>query len=369
TDCLDSDVDAFPGAAQLESAGVCRRDADDDGYGDASATSPVSPGIDCNDVEPTAYPAHPEVCYDLVDNNCNSQMDCGEGTCTGFCTVSFVSVPDSPTGWIEAGGAEIEMTFSDLDPSAPSSTTYECRTGRVATVSSKAWQPCDGGTGATAVHHPTPTVGSEDGTQRTEVRLRFDASAVTPAPYAHYDFYAHRSLDGAQTCSLPVTDAALFTAAASRFVTTPAFDAANMTLENPFLTIKFSSWSLGPQTLQPLSLRHRFVLNVTNTMLLMTRRFTSLRNPSVVGCRATMMDVHRGIAISDIDWHEDSTEMPCDAVVFNQESIAVCLLVTAGPVITPTWVKRPESFQLDEKTFSPKTTTAPAPAGSLLLPP
>ncbi|MFH1469822.1 MAG: MopE-related protein [Pseudomonadota bacterium] len=48
-DCLDSNANAFPGAAERESSTSCREDADGDGYGDASPPSGVTAGSDCDD--------------------------------------------------------------------------------------------------------------------------------------------------------------------------------------------------------------------------------------------------------------------------------------------------------------------------------
>ena len=48
SDCDDSGADTFPGAAQLESATSCRKDADGDGYGD-EGSGPWVAGTDCDD--------------------------------------------------------------------------------------------------------------------------------------------------------------------------------------------------------------------------------------------------------------------------------------------------------------------------------
>lgn len=48
-DCDDFNINAFPGAAELESATECMEDADGDGFGAANPSSSITPGSDCND--------------------------------------------------------------------------------------------------------------------------------------------------------------------------------------------------------------------------------------------------------------------------------------------------------------------------------
>ncbi len=55
-DCDDADANVFPGAAELDDATACMRDADGDGWGDAMATGDVVPGTDCNDDDPDLDP-------------------------------------------------------------------------------------------------------------------------------------------------------------------------------------------------------------------------------------------------------------------------------------------------------------------------
>ena len=83
-DGLDNDCD---GAVDEDVQGAFFADADGDGFGDpdapiASCTPPagaVPSGTDCNDNDPTAFPAADELC-DGVDNNCDGVAD--EGTRT-----------------------------------------------------------------------------------------------------------------------------------------------------------------------------------------------------------------------------------------------------------------------------------------------
>ena len=73
-DCDDTDPDTFPGAAQLEPDPTpCRRDRDDDGWGDQHAVAPITPGADCNDDTPAAIPFGTEV-DDGIDNDCDGDV-------------------------------------------------------------------------------------------------------------------------------------------------------------------------------------------------------------------------------------------------------------------------------------------------------
>ena len=72
TDCDDRSASAssvYPGAAQLESPVLCMKDVDDDGYGDSAAINPVARGTDCNDSDAARRPGAPELC-DGDDNAC-----------------------------------------------------------------------------------------------------------------------------------------------------------------------------------------------------------------------------------------------------------------------------------------------------------
>ena len=51
TDCLDTDPNVFPGAAELDDPNACMADTDMDGWGDDDPPMGVVPGRDCNDDE------------------------------------------------------------------------------------------------------------------------------------------------------------------------------------------------------------------------------------------------------------------------------------------------------------------------------
>jgi hypothetical protein len=66
-DCDDNDPLTFPGAAENDSTNDCMTDADEDGYGDENASSPIVSGSDCDDSNTDIHP-------DATD----PAMDCSE---------------------------------------------------------------------------------------------------------------------------------------------------------------------------------------------------------------------------------------------------------------------------------------------------
>ena len=73
TDCLDSDANAFPGAAELDMPDVCALDSDNDGWGDDMPPAGVTPGRDCDDTAMNSV-----VCVE-VNPSCTS-TNLGMGT-------------------------------------------------------------------------------------------------------------------------------------------------------------------------------------------------------------------------------------------------------------------------------------------------
>ncbi|PRQ06262.1 hypothetical protein [Enhygromyxa salina] len=61
TDCLDTDPNAFPGAAELDDPDACMLDADGDGWGDSDTPPGVMMGRDCDDTDVTRV-----VCVDAI---------------------------------------------------------------------------------------------------------------------------------------------------------------------------------------------------------------------------------------------------------------------------------------------------------------
>ncbi|MEN0066815.1 MAG: putative metal-binding motif-containing protein [Myxococcota bacterium] len=72
-DCDDDDPFAFPGAARRMGAQLCTRDADGDGWGDATAMPPVVAGDDCNDEDSRVFPEAEERFGDLADQDCDGE--------------------------------------------------------------------------------------------------------------------------------------------------------------------------------------------------------------------------------------------------------------------------------------------------------
>ena len=95
-DCDDDDPYAYPGASPSDvDPEACTRDADEDGWGDASATDPVTPGSDCDDGAINTYPGAPEECDgdgDQQDNDCDGNPNTQGGEPVGEGDASFGSV-------------------------------------------------------------------------------------------------------------------------------------------------------------------------------------------------------------------------------------------------------------------------------------
>jgi hypothetical protein len=69
-ECDDGSNVTFPGAAENESSTECRKDADEDGYGDSAPLPGVQPGGDCDDAEESVHPGAPQIC-DGLNNDCD----------------------------------------------------------------------------------------------------------------------------------------------------------------------------------------------------------------------------------------------------------------------------------------------------------
>ena len=131
-DCNDDDANTYPGAAFNESLSACREDADGDGYGSSSPSSPqVDIGGDCDDTTQLISPAATEFC-DGIDNDCNGTIDdsaiggtnyyadidgdgYGENTPTQLCApqagyVDETGDCDDLNPYIYPGAAELDST-------------------------------------------------------------------------------------------------------------------------------------------------------------------------------------------------------------------------------------------------------------------
>jgi hypothetical protein len=84
-DCDPSSGTTFPGAAEVESATVCHKDDDGDGYGDADPPSGVSAGTDCDDSIALVSPAGTETCGTAYDDDCDTDTNDLDATeCINF---------------------------------------------------------------------------------------------------------------------------------------------------------------------------------------------------------------------------------------------------------------------------------------------
>ncbi len=92
-------------------------DADSDGYGETASeqfscelpSGWVWAGGDCDDTEPAASPSEVETCDDLLDNDCDGEVDCDDVNCSGT----------EACGYFSADGADLTVLgstwFSMLD--------------------------------------------------------------------------------------------------------------------------------------------------------------------------------------------------------------------------------------------------------------
>ncbi len=83
-DCDDESAVTYPGAAESEAVEACHKDADGDGYGDASS-GPFTPGVDCDDDRSRVNPSVNEDCDTEYDDDCDSDVnDLDAEACTNF---------------------------------------------------------------------------------------------------------------------------------------------------------------------------------------------------------------------------------------------------------------------------------------------
>lgn len=131
-DCNDADAEVHPGAQEhcdgtdedcdgmvdndATDALTGFLDADGDGYGDPSAPwsacDPLGPssGTDCDDSDSAVHPGAPEICHNLMDDNCDGYIDEMVAGITHPTIQEAVEAAcfDSDTVWVTAG------TFSEV---------------------------------------------------------------------------------------------------------------------------------------------------------------------------------------------------------------------------------------------------------------
>jgi hypothetical protein len=272
---------------------------------------------------------------------CLSDEVCNQG-CTAAPFPAFESTPRDPTGWRDTAGQPIVFK---LKATGVPGTLYECRTGPEAafTPSDPPWKPCDAGTGLMPTHTPVKDATTPEGSYRTEYRYRSDSYR---SPTISFQFYVHMSLDKAGTCPLagtpPITDAEYFVAAAT-FVGFPGpdtFPAPGTSptdafyIRDPWIKIPFTGVKTVPymatwpaagvpfdHTVNERSLRHKWVLNPTRTMLLSKRQYV---NPKSGKC-VNRYDFGSQLAKLRGPTGRGPHQLDCEAFVVNVHGQGICI--------------------------------------------
>lgn len=120
-DCDDSDQNAFPGSAEIDSLTACMLDADGDGYGSLFAPSGGISGNDCDDSDPNVYYGAPEIPGDGISQDCDNSEDCyADADGDGFGTATIIASSDRDCDDAgESGDADdCDDTDSDISPDA-----------------------------------------------------------------------------------------------------------------------------------------------------------------------------------------------------------------------------------------------------------
>lgn len=323
---------------------------------------------------------------------CLADEVCREG-CTAAPGPAFESTPRDPTGWTDSAGAPIVIK---LKPTGIPGTLYECRTGPEAsfTPSDPPWKPCDGAAGTNPTHSPTASATTAEGSYRTEYRYRSDTFRSNTIAL---QYYVHNALNKVATCPRPgqagdgphLTDADYFQAA-------QAFAAASggtytiadtfpvpgnartdpFWIRNPFIKIPFSgvqavaymnTWpapgTAFDHTVNERSLRHKFVLNPTRTLLLVKRQYVHPKGHCRNGFRfGSQMAKWRGPT------GRGPRELDCEALVLNVHGFGVCLGTDAAGKAAPLAV---DHRPFDPPNFgyapNPATATVTGAAGGTTL--
>ena len=310
---------------------------------------------------------------------CQPDEVCSMG-CTAAPLPAFESVPRETTGWTDTAGVPIAFKLKSTDVPG---TIYECRTGPDATFTptDPPWKPCDDATGANPTHKPTELAAKRQGTYRTEHRYRSDTYR---SPSIAFTYYVHHSLDKAAVCPRPgiatdgpkFTDAEYFQAAQAHNTMRPGtFLAVDpfpqpgnsasdpFVIRNPFIRIPFqgvrvpggyNSWLPQPvagqnfsvpfdHVVNERSLRHKFVLNATRTMLLVKRQYAHATRKD--DCRNTfefgsLMGRSRGPD------GRGRKKLDCEALVLTVHGLALCMGRNAAGTA-------PAAQVLDKRPYNP----------------
>lgn len=301
-------------------------------------------------------------CTHADRNHCGAtcQQCQNDQICIGECKVAppptFDKTPLDPTGWKDSANNPIAFTIHDVGPG----TTYECRTGPKATMTATTppFAPCDGGAGTGIVYKPVEDAVTPEGTYRTEMRYRND---TYKSDVVGYDFYVHHHLDGVPSCPKSAadgphfTDADYFKAASDYQMAKGDFDINTnfpalgaspsdaFWLHNPFIKIPFQGvtvakhmlpaatggWGAPPFvanfTVSELTLRHKFIMNPTHTMILVRRQYEQpkkhdCKNAVRIGTRFSKKVGPDGLTPPRGEKYFD-----CEAFVLNVHGQALCM--------------------------------------------
>lgn len=301
--------------------------------------------------------------------------------CTGSCQIapppSFDVTPRDPTGWVDESGNKLSFKIHDVGPG----TKYECRSGPVGSFTSPTappWKACDGATGTGLVHQPAEDATVPEGSYRTEMRYRNDTFLSEPV---RFDYYVHHRLDRVPTCPRAGKDEGPrfkddeYFAAAIAFAGTPegsTFDvnsqfppAPATEVRNPFIKVTFTrvlvplhitrnpggagNASMIPPwpttnnqnwVFEDQSLRHKYVLNPTRTLMLVRRQYQS-RDTKYGNSCANQYEIGNKLAAktAPLGVVRGRERIDCEALVLDAHGVGMCMV--KGPM-------GPQPLLLDE---------------------
>jgi hypothetical protein len=304
---------------------------------------------------------------------CQADEVCSPMGCAPAPAPEFEKKPLDTTGWQTPSGDPIGFQMKEVKVPG---TVYECRTGPAAIFNptTPVWGNCDGGDGSKPIHKPTEDTNTPEGTYRTEYRFRNDTYR---SPSIAHVYYVHHVLDRVPTCPRPgiaddgpkFTDDQYFQAAQAYSGANPALFPTVATFPqpslnkndplvvfNPFIKIPFTNieksfgmlnggyaWPAagGDYLLNERSLRHKYVLNPTRTMLLVRRQYL---HPTDRDCTQKFWIGSKLTAnnYGPADLGRKRREITCEALVLNTRGHAMCIGRNAGGTA-------PEAIPIDRR--------------------
>lgn len=190
-DCVDSDPNTFPGAAELESSSSCRTDADGDGYGTATPGAGVTAGGDCDDGLDYINPGAEESVGDEEDYDCNGREVCYvDADADSFRTTATVPSLD-----LDCGDAGEATRSAELDCADTSINTYP---GAAENESVESCRTDDDGDGYGSV---SPASGATAGTDCDD-----NEGAAFPGAVEGVGDGYDQNCDGQETCYVDFDD-------------------------------------------------------------------------------------------------------------------------------------------------------------------